>query len=329
MEKTLNLSANENQIKSHIPVLVREVVENCFKSDGKVWVDVTFGFGGHTKALLGKYPQIEYIIAIDRDPEILKYCSHWFIREYGAKRKIIFVNESYSKLDKVLIGLGIKQVDGIFADLGMANFHTASANRGFSFNKLGPLDMRYNQTENIPTAYDLIHTLSEQELTEIFSKFGEERFSRTIAKAIIKRRQNAPIKTTLELAQIVEAAIPSWCKARCSIHPATRVFQALRIAVNNELDELEKFMKNSISFLAPFARISVITFHSLEDKTVKNAYQMAAKSCQCPSQLPECTCSRKPLVKIITPKPITPTCSEVQANPRSRSAKLRIAEKLP
>ncbi|MBF0545256.1 MAG: 16S rRNA (cytosine(1402)-N(4))-methyltransferase RsmH [Candidatus Riflebacteria bacterium] len=309
----------ENQ--HHIPVLTTEFLEYGFPSDGRIFVDGTFGLGGHSKLLLEKYPHIEKIIGIDRDPETLEKT------ELKKNAKIELINGSFSMLEEYLKMLGISGVDGILLDLGISSWQIDNSERGFAFSQKGPLDMRMNRSSG-KTAAQIVNTFSAEELANIFYQYGEEKLSRRIASKIVYLRSKKPFESTEELSQAVIAALPPGAGRNSRIHPATRVFMALRIAVNHELEELENVITGAINSLNPGGRLSIISFHSLEDRIVKNAFQIASGKCLCPPGLPECRCGNKAIIKIITRKPITPNSKEENENPRSRSAKMRIAEKL-
>lgn len=309
----------------HKPVLLEPFLELGFPNAGRIFVDATFGLGGHTRALLERFTSLERIIGIDRDAEVLALAR----QEWNSDKRVVLVHDKFSQLPRILAGMGIKAVDGILLDLGLSSWQLEEAYRGFSFSRPGPLDMRMDRQNTEIDAKELVNNLPEDELARIFSEFGEERFARRIAHAIVKYRINSPIATTTELASIVEGAIPAKVRATSQIHPATRVFQALRIAVNDELKELEQTLEASIDLLAPDGRLTVISFHSLEDRRVKHAMARAAGGCICPPKFPICKCGHKPTVELLTKKPITPTQAECIANPRSRSAKMRVVRRLP
>ncbi|RCK81329.1 MAG: rRNA small subunit methyltransferase H [Candidatus Ozemobacter sibiricus] len=309
----------------HRPVLVDPFLALGFPEEGTIFVDATFGLGGHTRALLSRFPRLERVIGLDRDGEILD----WARREWAAEPRVVLVHERFSRLPAVLAGMGIAAVDGILLDLGVSSWQLEEPGRGFSFSRPGPLDMRMDRRTEGPTARDLVNTLPEEELARLFAEFGEERFARRIAQAIVRRRTTAAFTTTADLAALIEGAIPARLRATSPIHPATRVFQALRIAVNDELTELEQALTKAIDLLRPDGRLTVISFHSLEDRRVKQAMAMAARGCRCPPRFPVCTCGQQPTVELLTRKPIGPTPAEQAANPRCRSARLRVARRLP
>ncbi len=307
----------------HLPVLVEPFLAHGFPPDGRIFVDGTFGLGGHTRALLTRHPGVRQVIGLDRDHEILQ----WSRRETIDPRITLF-HERFSRLPQVLDQLGISTVDGILLDLGVSSCQLGEPDRGFSFSRPGPLDMRMDRSLGGETAADLVNTRSEGELARLFADLGEERFARRIARAIARRRETAPFLTTADLAAVVEGAIPAASRAASRIHPATRVFQALRIAVNDELGELETALTAAIGRLAPNGRLTVISFHSLEDRLVKTAFAAAARGCRCPPHFPVCTCGQPPLLEILTRKPVVAADAEIAANPRARSAKLRAVRRL-
>ncbi len=305
----------------HIPVLLDQVVDLAFPEGGRTFADVTFGLGGHTKALLARYPSIRRVVAIDRDMDILRRSE-----TTAPDARITRVHGRSTELRDVLAELGIASVDGILADLGVSSPQLDESGRGFSFTRDGPLDMRMDRSSGGATAADLVNTAPEFELSRIFHEYGEERHSRRIASAIAKRRESNPFTTTADLAKFIEVVAPA--RGFGAIHPATRVFQALRIAVNDELAELERFLPMALSVLAPGGRLAVISFHSLEDRIVKTFFAAEQKGCTCPPKFPVCVCGNRPTLEILTRKPVTADEAETAANPRARSAKLRVAQKL-
>lgn len=307
----------------HISVLLGPFLENGFSSTGKVFVDGTFGMGGHSRALVQKFPNVERIVAIDRDERVLNES-----REFWDDPRIKRIPGRISDLHDILEELTIKKVDGVIFDLGVSSIQLDSANRGFSFMNDGPLDMRMGIGSG-GTAADLVNEVEENELSRIFRKFGEEMFAKRIARAIVEARKTHFLNSTLELADIVKQAIPKKMAATSRIHPATRVFQALRIAVNDELQELESGLSAAVSRLAPGGRLSVISFHSLEDRIVKQFFRLESQNCLCPPSFPQCVCKHSPRLNLVKRKPFVADSTEVARNPRSRSAKMRIAERLP
>ena len=319
----------------HKPVLLDEVLKFLDPKKNGVYFDGTFGGGGHAKKILEKTHFQSKVIGVDLDSENLinfqkssgGSCWSGTLAEVGdssefSKKSLLLFHENYKNLKKILNALKIKEVDGILLDVGCSSFQLDESTRGFSFLRNGPLDMRMDKTESL-TAEELINTLSEKELARIFFEYGEERESRRIAKEIVKMR---PLKTTFELVEIVKRI-----KGEPRLghkHPATQVFQALRIAVNGELESLKQALEDGVSVLKVGGRFCVISFHSLEDRLVKQNFVHGAKECVCPSDFPVCRCSKKKTLKILTKKPIVPQAQEVNENVRARSAKLRVAERL-
>ena len=298
----------------HISVLLNETIESLgIVSDG-VYVDGTAGGAGHSKEIAKRLDQ-GLLIALDRDPEAVKVATE---RLEGYNAKVI--NSNFSEMDKVLSELEIDGVNGILLDLGVSSYQLDNAERGFSYHKDAPLDMRMSSSG--VTAGDLVNNLSAEELTDIFYKYGEEKFSSRIARKIVEERSKKAIETTLELAEIIAGAVPA--AARRDGHPARKVFQALRIAVNGELESLEKVLDKAFNLLKAEGRLAIITFHSLEDRMVKNKFKEYCTGCTCPPDFPVCVCGKKPRGRLLSRKPIEATKEELELNPRSRSAKLRV-----
>lgn len=305
----------------HKPVLLRGVLEVLdIKPDG-IYVDATVGCGGHAKEIAKKLDK-GLLICIDCDAEALR-CAEETLSDFAAKIKLMHAN--FRDLAKLLDDLDIEAVEGILFDLGISSLQLDSAHRGFSFQKDGPLDMRMDQHLEI-TAKDIVNSYSAEELARLFKEFGEERWAQKIAREIIKYRARAEIQTTLQLAQIVESAIPMAAQRKLAIHPATKTFQALRMAVNDELENLKAGLQAGFSKLRQGGVMVVISFHSLEDRIVKNFFKEKAKGCICPPQLPACCCNKKIEAELF--KLIRPSEQEIKENPRSRSAKLRAARKI-
>ena len=306
----------------HVSVLLEECIEALnIKPDG-IYVDGTLGGGGHSRRIAAQLTTGR-LIGIDRDPVALAAAGE---RLKPFADRVTLVHSNFDEMDTVLKDLGIPGVDGILMDLGVSSPQLDDGSRGFSYMTDAPLDMRMNGEDTLD-ARQIVNTWSYEELKRILYNYGEERYAPRIAGAICKRREEAPIETTLELVDIIRGAMPA-AALREKQHPAKRSFQAIRIAVNDELGSVERVMKGAVPCLNPGGRLAVITFHSLEDRIVKNAMAEAAKGCICPREFPVCVCGRKPQVKIITRKPITATDDELAANPRARSAKLRVCEKL-
>ena len=306
----------------HISVLLEECLEGLnIKPDG-IYVDGTLGGAGHSSQI-AKRLTTGRLIGIDRDPVALKAAGER-LAPYGDR--VTLVHSNFCEIKEILETLQIPGVDGILLDLGVSSPQLDDGARGFSYMVDAPLDMRMNN-EDALTAEIVVNTWSQEELRRILYTYGEERYAPQIASAICRRREDKPIKTTLELVDIIRSAMPP-AALREKQHPAKRSFQAIRIAVNNELGSVEKVMEDAIGLLNPGGRMAVITFHSLEDRIVKTAMADAAKGCTCPPQFPVCVCGKTPLVKQITRKPIVATEEELEINPRSRSAKLRVCEKI-
>jgi 16S rRNA (cytosine1402-N4)-methyltransferase len=280
------------------------------------------GGGGHSEAICKRIAEGGRLIGIDRDTEAL-CASKKRLSDYPF---VSYVHNNYKNIKEVLSELDIDKIDGAVLDLGVSSYQLDCKERGFSYMEDAPLDMRMNR-ESGKSAYDIINTYSERELSDIFFKYGEERFSKKIAKIICERREVKPIETTLELVDITKAAIPERFRQKGS-HPAKRVFQAVRIEVNGELEDLKGALDDFFDSLNVGARLAVITFHSLEDRIVKTAFNEYATGCTCPKDFPICVCGKKPRGKVITRKPVLPTDEEYEYNKRSKSAKLRIVEKL-
>ena len=301
----------------HRPVLLDETIEALnIRPDG-IYLDGTAGGGGHSFAIASRLTTGR-LISLDRDPDA--------IAEAGARLKGLpatVVQSNFSEMDKVLCSLGIDRVDGILLDIGVSSHQLDTAARGFSYHADAPLDMRMSQSGR--SAADLVNEYSEQELTKIFFEYGEEKFSRGIARAIVRERAAAPILTTLQLADIIRDAVPA--AARRDGHPARRVFQALRIAVNGELDHLSAALDVAFDCLNDGGRIAVITFHSLEDRIVKQRFTSWRQGCTCPKDFPVCVCGRTPAA-VPVGKPQEASAKELEENPRSRSAKLRCVERV-
>jgi 16S rRNA (cytosine1402-N4)-methyltransferase len=308
----------------HIPVLYQEIIDYLQPKPGGRYIDGTVGAGGHAKGLLSASAPDGKILAFDRDPEAIVYASQQLLEE---GERVIFIQASYAEMDRVAPQHGFVEVDGILLDLGLSSRQLADEYRGFSFSMDGPLDMRFDPTTE-RTAADLVNDSTTKELALIFSKYGEIRQSRRLAEAISRNR---PIHTTRELAEVVGESNmygPRRGMSRKYRHPATLVFQALRIAVNDELSELENGLEATVTLLKPGGRLAVISFHSLEDRLVKNFIREHSKTCSCPPEQPVCTCETQPSLRRLHRKVIRPTEQEIINNPRSRSAKLRVAERI-
>ena len=306
----------------HVSVLLEECLEGLnIKSDG-IYVDGTLGGAGHSSQIV-KRLTTGRLIGIDRDPVALKAAGE---RLAPYADRVTLVHSNFCEMDHVLDDLGIEGVDGILLDLGVSSPQLDEVSRGFSYMGDAPLDMRMNREDTL-TADVVVNTWSQEELKRILYDYGEERYAPQIAAAICRRREAAPIKTTLELVDVIRSAMPP-AALREKQHPAKRSFQAIRIAVNDELGAVRQVLDAAIPKLNPGGRLAIITFHSLEDRIVKNGMADAAKGCTCPPNFPVCVCGKKPKVKIITRKPVVSGDEELERNPRARSAKLRVCEKL-
>lgn len=307
---------------SHVSVLYDEVIENLnIRPDG-VYVDGTLGGGGHSRGICERLGENGILIGIDRDKDALAAASE-NLKEFNCKK--IFVHDNYANVKRVLDGCGIDKIDGAVLDLGVSSFQLDTEERGFSYMKPAPLDMRMNAEDSF-SAYDVVNTYSKNELKDIIKKYGEEKWASRIADFIVRAREESPIETTDVLVDIIKAAIPASAR-REGPHPAKRTFQAIRIEVNHELTGLETAVDEFVDVLAADGRLCIITFHSLEDRIVKEKFAYRADPCTCPKHLP-CVCGKKPEIKKVSRKPIVPSEEELEVNPRSRSAKLRVAEKI-
>jgi 16S rRNA (cytosine1402-N4)-methyltransferase len=318
----------------HKPVLLKESIEGLNLKNGDVVVDATLGGGGHTREILNSIGSGGTLIAIDLDINAIKNFAEFPISDFKFPNNFkisIFkfentylVNDNFSNLEVILKAVGINGVNAVLADLGWSSDQLSG--RGISFMKDEPLDMRLDGEQEV-TAKKIVNEYESGDLEKILKEYGEEKFARKIARNIAEYRKNKIIETTGELTKIIERSIPRRFQD-IRINPATRTFQAIRIAVNGELENLEKFIPQAIRFLAPRGRLAIISFQSLEDRIVKNIFRQNARGCICPNDFPECRCGKSPQVKIITKKPIIPKEKELGINPRSRSAKLRICEKI-
>ena len=306
----------------HVSVLLQECLEGLNIRPEGIYVDGTLGGAGHSSRIAQRLTTGR-LIGIDRDPVALAAAGE---RLKPWKDRVTLVHSNFCEIKQVLSDLQIPGVDGILLDLGVSSPQLDDGQRGFSYMADAPLDMRMNG-EDALTAQEVVNTWPQEELKRILYTYGEERYAPQIAAAICRRREEAPIETTLELVDIIRSAMPA-AALREKQHPAKRSFQAIRIAVNDELGSVEKVMADAIPLLNPGGRLAVITFHSLEDRIVKNAMAEAAKGCTCPPNFPVCVCGKKPQVKLISRKPIVSGAAELAENPRARSAKLRVCEKL-
>jgi len=306
----------------HIPVLVKEVIDILEVKADKIYLDCTVGGGGHAWQILDKSSPTGQLIGIDWDKEALRIAQE---RLSPFSDRVILREENFINLKRVLAELQIGGTDAILFDLGVSRYQLADGERGFSFAKDGPLDMRMDPRRPL-TAADLLNDLSTRELERLLWNYGEERWAKRIAQAITKTRQERPLQRTSELVDLILETVPKSVKRR--IHPATKTFQALRIAVNDELNHLEQALSSALEVLNPGGRICIISYHSLEDRIVKQTFYRWARGCICPTDWPECGCGQDPLVRLLTKKPIRATMEEINLNPSARSAKLRAVQKL-
>lgn len=304
---------------NHISVLLNECIEGLNINPNGIYVDGTAGGGGHSAEILKKL-DCGKLISIDRDPDAITTISERFKNEPNS----IIVNGCFGDMKKLLNDRGIYQVDGVLLDIGVSSHQLDTDERGFSFHKDAPLDMRMSQSGT--SAEDLVNDLSYEELRDIIYRYGEDKFAPSIAKGIVKAREEERITTTLQLAEIIKNSVPQ--KVRREGHPARKTFQALRIEVNGELTQLENGLDEAFEMLSPKGRLAVISFHSLEDRIVKQKMASWCKGCTCPKDFPVCVCGNVPKAKMVNRKPIEATQEELDKNPRSRSAKLRICEKI-
>ena len=303
---------------SHEPVLLEESIKALQIQRGGRYIDCTVNGGGHAAAILEESSPGGQLLGIDADPEAIKVAKERF-KSYG--NNVILVNENFRYLENICNRHGFRPVNGIIFDLGMSSLQLEASGRGFSFQQDAPLDMRFSPRQSL-TAADIVNTYSEQELAGILERYGEEHRARQITRRIIERR---PLRTTLELARVVQEAVGG---GRGRIHPATKTFQALRIAVNEELDSLQLALGQALNLLGNGGRVVVISFHSLEDRTVKEFFRRESQGCLCPPSVPVCVCGHKPNLKLVTKKAVKPSAKEIQANPKSRSARMRVGERI-
>lgn len=301
----------------HVPVLYNEVLDRIQPRPGGRYIDATLGAAGHAAGILTASGPDGELLGLDADPDAISFAGQ-VLGSFGDR--VVLQVANFRHLREVALALGFGQVDGILMDLGLSSRQLADAERGFSFNQDGPLDMRMNRSQR-ETAADLINALPEAELAELLWRYGEERHARRIARVIVSSR---PVSTTGQLADLVARTVGR----REKIHPATRTFQALRIAVNDELEALNQALRQARDLLRPQGRLAVIAFHSLEDRLVKRFYQQESRDCLCPPEIPVCICEHRATLKVLTPRPVRPSAEEIARNPRSRSARLRLAERL-
>jgi 16S rRNA (cytosine1402-N4)-methyltransferase len=309
---------------SHISVMAKEVIEFLNVSRGGIFVDCTAGGGGHSYEIAKRLPNGSRLICLDRDDEAIEACTKR-LDEY--KDRFTIVKSNFMNLGAALDSLGIDKIDGVMWDLGVSSHQLDDGERGFSYSKEAPLDMRMDREQSI-TAYDVVNSYTADEIARVLRDYGEEKFASKIARDIVAARETKPIETTIELAELVTESIPAAVRKKEKQNPARRTFQAIRIEVNGELDAIEPSITTAVERLNPGGRLAVITFHSLEDRIVKDCFKKLSEGCTCPPEFPVCVCGKKPKMNIISKKPILPSPEEEEENPRSRSAKLRIAEKV-
>mgnify|MGYP004665815031 FL=1 len=307
---------------SHRSVLLAECIEALAIRPEGIYVDGTAGGGGHSAAI-ASHLESGRLIAIDQDEAAIEAAGKR-LAPFGERA--VVVRSNFSELERVVHEQGYEQIDGLLLDLGVSSYQLDTAERGFSYSADAPLDMRMDKRKAL-TAYEVVNTYSEAALKKILYDYGEERFAPSIAASIVRERARKPIETTSELSELIKRSIPPFAREG-GHHPAKRSFQAIRIEVNGELAIIEPTIRTAVSLLRPGGRLAVITFHSLEDRPVKQTMADLARGCTCPKEFPVCVCGRKPVVRVITRKPILPSAKELEENPRSRSAKLRVAEKL-
>lgn len=306
----------------HVSVLYDECIDNLNIDPDGIYVDGTLGGGGHASGICQRLSENGTLIGIDRDRDALN-AAQKRLKPYPCNK--IFVQSNYSDIKNVLDQLGIDEIDGALLDLGVSSFQLDNGERGFSYMQDAPLDMRMSQDDTF-TAWDVVNKYSEKDLMKIIKDYGEEKWASRIAKFIVQARSEAPVETTGQLVDIIKSAIPAAAR-RDGPHPAKRCFQAIRIEVNDELGQLERAVGEFCDVLADKGRLCIITFHSLEDRIVKNLFNTRANPCTCPKEFPVCVCGKVADIKKVTGKPIVPAYEELEVNPRSRSAKLRVAEK--
>ena len=311
--------------EGHLPVLAEEVLAMLAPRSGSLQIDATLGGGGHTERILEASNPDGRLLGLDADPAAIARVDARLRPVFGDR--LVLRQANFRELAEVAPAAGFGAVDGALFDLGLSSFQLADTERGFGFRAGGPLDMRFDTSRGVPAA-ELLATLDANELTALFRRYGEEPKAGRIARAIVEARREAPIETAEELAALVERVVPPNPRQPRRTHPATRVFQALRIAVNEELEALEAGLAAAVDLLRPGGRLVVLSYHSLEDRIVKRFLAAERRGCVCPPELPVCVCGRNPRLRLLTRRSVTPTPEEVAANPRSRSARLRAAERL-
>ncbi len=310
---------------THVPVMADEVIENLAPTAGSRQVDATLGGGGHAERILSASDPDGRLLGLDADGAAIARVRARLEPRYGERLRLRQAN--FRELATVAPEAGFGEIDGCLFDLGLSSFQLADEDRGFGFRTEGELDMRFDTGRGVPAA-ELIATLDAAELTALFKRYGEEPFAGRIARAIVETRRSTPIHTADALAALVARVAPSRAPGRRRVHPATRVFQALRIAVNEELDALEAGLAAAVDLLRPGGRLVVLSYHSLEDRIVKRFLQAERRGCTCPTEVPVCVCGRQPRLRLLSPKGLVPSEAEITANPRARSARLRAAERM-
>ncbi len=311
--------------EGHLPVLVEEVLEMLAPAPGSLQIDATLGGGGHTERILEASDPDGRLLGLDADGAAIARVDARLRPRFGDR--IVLRQANFRDLATVAAEAGFGAVDGCLMDLGLSSFQLADAARGFGIRTGGPLDMRFDTSRGVPAA-DLLATLDVPAMVALFRRYGEEPFAAPIARAIVHARSTAPITTAEDLVALVERAAPSRAPGRRRVHPATRVFQALRIAVNEELEALEAALGAALMLLRPGGRLVVLSYHSLEDRIVKRFFRAERQGCTCPPEVPICVCGREPRLRLVTRRSVTATASELSSNPRARSARLRAAERL-
>jgi 16S rRNA (cytosine1402-N4)-methyltransferase len=323
MPVTADCIVMETPGQQHIPVLLDEVIALLRCGSGGVYADLTVGGGGYTQAILQSTAPDGVVLGLDHDPEALAYARERLQSFHG---RLILRQGNFARAPEIMQELRFGPADGIVADLGVSSLQLDDPARGFSFQQDGPLDMRMDQGQT-QNAADLVNLLPERELVQLIFALGEDRWAKRIVRAIVLHRQLKPFTRTLELAEVIAQAVPKSSDTR-RIHPATRTFQALRLAVNHELENLQEFLAHLLDLLKPGGRLCIVAFHSLEDRLVKQQFKSWASPCRCPRDLPLCQCSAQPLVRLLTRKALRPKEQEIRTNPRARSARLRAIEKI-
>jgi len=312
----------------HISVLSKETIFWLKPKKDGIFIDATLGGGGHAEALLRQCQSSKFkcqMIGVDLDKEAIEAAKK-NLRKF--REQIIYVNDNFANIKNILKNLQIKKISGILLDLGVSTYQLENPKRGFSFNLPAELDMRFDQSQKL-TAREIVNNWSEKDLREIFYRLGESPFAGRIARQIIQSRRNQPIETTNQLVEIIKKATPPKWRYSRQKHFATNIFRALRMATNSELENLEKAIPDLVDVLEPGGRLIIISFHSLEDRIVKKTFRQLENPCTCPPKIPKCICGKKPQIKILTKKPVLPAEEEIAQNPKARSAKMRVVEKLP